>query len=292
VGAVAPKPRTGGWPPRPVRFLAAGAAALLLTALLVVVNFPYERVRGRIEQILSARLGAPVELGGVEGRLTPFGPAVLLRDVRTRTRGGSRVELSEVRLRPAWSLAWLRGVPALHLRASSPMGRARGVLRVESEPGFRGEIRDLRLEALATFGGALAELPLDGIADLEGNVRATADGPEGRVRIAARDGSIGVPGIPVALPFRSLEGVVRLGGDRLLEIADALAFDGPMLSGTVTGSVGRAPRLEQARLDLRAELRLREPGLAPALSAAGIRLDREGRGSVRITGTPARVGIR
>lgn len=291
MAASAPASRTAGRLRRPLALVAAALAGLLLTALFAAASFPYERFRGRLEALLAARLGAPVELGGVEGRLTPLGPALLLRELRIRTPDGARLEVSELRVRAAWSPAWLRGTPALHLDVASPLGSARGVLRLEAEPAFRGRIRGLRLEALPA-GSALGGLSLEGSADLEGSLRATASGPEGTVHVAAREGSVAVPGIPVALPFRTLEGVVRLGGDRLLEVAEPIAFEGPMVSGTVTGSVARAPRLEQARLDLRAELRLREPGLAPALAAAGVRADREGRASVRITGTPGRVGIR
>ena len=181
--------------------------------------------------------------------------------------------------------------PALHLRVASALGSARGVLLLDAKPAFRGRVRGLRLATLP-MGDALAGLSLEGTADLEGILRRTPAGPAGRLRIEAREGSIAVPGFPLALPFRSLRGVVAFGDGRGIEIVEPLAFEGPMISGTVTGSVGAAPRLAAARLDLRAELALREPGLAPALAAAGIRTDREGRASVRITGTPARVGIR
>ena len=63
------------------------------------------------------------------------------------------------------------------------------------------------------LSGVAPDLALDGIARADVDVRSGERGPEGRVELHAAEGSVGLPGLPVALPFQSLDAAATLGGE-------------------------------------------------------------------------------
>jgi type II secretion system protein N len=206
------------------------------------------------------------------------------------SRDDSVWRVDRARLRPAWSPAWLRGEVALAVDLAGPEGRVRGTLYAGSAPGFEGRVEDVVLASLP-LAGVVADLALDGTADAEIDLRSGDDGPQGSVALAAADGSIALPGMPVALPYAFLEGELELGGDALLRV-HRLVLDGPMISVEGEGTVGRGADVDRAALDVRVHVEVHEASVRPMIRNLGVRLDREGRGDARIGGTLSRPAVR
>jgi type II secretion system protein N len=269
--------------PRWLRWLGPPFAALVLVAFFVFLGFPWERVRDAVARAASAALGAEVRLAELRPALSLGGPAVAARGVSVAPPGGPTWRLDEVSLRPAWSLAWLRGRPALATDVRAPQGRLAGTFELGGEPGFDGRLEGVALAELP-LGDALPDLTLDGVADADVDVRATESGPTGSVRLAARDGSLALPGMPLALPYASLAADVELGGDAVARLS-RVALDGPMVALEGSGSVARGPSLADSPLDFELRVEVREPGARPAVESLGIRVGRDGKGSVRVRGS-------
>jgi hypothetical protein len=157
-------------------------------------------------------------------------------------------------------------------------------------PGFDGALREVSLEKLP-LDRFVPDLVLAGVADLEVDVRSGDAGPSGRLELAAHDGRIGVPGMPVDLPYATLEGRAELGGETRVRL-ERLHMDGPMLSFDADGTLGQGPSLESSPLDATVRVEVREPSVRPMVRNLGVRLDRDGRAEVRLAGTPARPVVR
>ena len=131
--------------------------------------------------------------------------------------------------------------------------------------------------------------PLEAVGNLDGRFDASIDfvlveaGPEGSVEFAATKGSVGLAKFPMDIPFETLSGELILGGEAFISI-ERLELDGPMLTASLTGNVLQAPNFANAPIRLEAELTA-EPNLRPAITRAGVRVDRQGKSKVRITGT-------
>jgi type II secretion system protein N len=271
--------------PRPLRLFGLPLAALLLIGFFVFLGFPWERVREAVERAASGASGARVAFAELSPGLSLGGPVLVARGVSIDARAGSAAwKLDEVRLRPAWSLAWLRGHPAVSADVRAPEGRLAGVFRIGPEPGFDGRVEDVALARLP-LGDAVPELALDGLASADVDLRAGGGaGPEGHVKLEVRDGSIALPGMPMALPFESLDADVELGGELLARLSD-VSFQGPMLALVGSGTIGAAASAADAPLDLQIQIEAREPAARPVLESLGIRLGRDGKGSARIGGS-------
>ena len=105
-----------------------------------------------------------------------------------------------------------------------------------SRPAARVRARELPLAALP--GGSLR-----GRADLDLDLEPGETGPEGSSGFDARDGALGLPGLPMPLPFTRLVGELRLGGEQLAELANTV-LEGPLVSARASGTLGRAARVE------------------------------------------------
>jgi hypothetical protein len=115
-------------------------------------------------------------------------------------------------------------------------------------------------------------------------------GLEGWVEFQIRDGSISLPGLTAPLPFESLTGAVSLGGDAYAKLT-SLSFEGPVASGSGSGKIGRAERLEQAPIGFEFQLDVK-PGFGRTVSAAGVKVNPGGDAVAKISGTVAKPKIR
>lgn len=271
----------GGRSPRISTILLAG---VLLTATFMLLRFPYERLADRLAAAVEARSGARVQLGSVSLGLVRWGPGLRADGARIQLPSGSRVDLESLGVRPALSLSWLAGRPALATELVGPQGRARGVVTLGTGGGFRGRLEDVVLGQLPPelLSGPFQ---LDGVADIDVDLAGGEQGSEGRVVFEAREGILQHPQLPLPMPFQKLDGEIELGGDAMATI-HRLGLESPLASGKAKGTIGRAARFELAPLDLDLELTVSGP-IRGSLAAQGVKVGRDGELRMSVMGTPA-----
>lgn len=269
--------------PRWVRTRAIPLGATLLTLLFVVAGFPFDRLAPSVAARASQGLGAQVSIASVGPSLSLLGPGVRATGISVAWPDGSQLRLDSLRVRPAWSFAWLRGRPALALRLGAPLGQLNGTLTLGSEPGFDGALHELELAKLP-LQSLLPGASIDGKASGDLDVTTGPNGARGYFHLEARDGSVGLPHLPVALPYTTLRTDVRLTDAALAEIS-SLELDGPLLSVRVSGSIGRASLLAAAPLNLTVRIQAKDKSVAPYLASNGLRMAADGSAELRITGT-------
>jgi type II secretion system protein N len=271
-----------------VRFVAIPLAGVLLFLCFLHLGFPYDRIADRLAARLGEATRSQVRIQAVSSGLSLAGPGLEATGVTFIGNDGARFDLERVFLRPAWSLAWLRGDPAVHVDATSLLGAAQGVATLR-RPGFTGRLLAIdlaRLPLAAVYPGTT----LRGEAELELDLAQGDAGPEGSARITARDGVFSLPALPGPLPFTSFEAQLRFGGESFAQLSDA-TFTGPLLSARASGSLARAERPFEAPLALELELSP-QPALRHALQTAGISLGPDGKAKLQVAGTPAHPTIR
>jgi hypothetical protein len=193
-------------------------------------------------------------------------------------------------IRPAWSMSWLAGDPALHVELESPAGIAQGTLHWNGVTSWAGTLRDARPE-LSPISDWIPTGRIEGLLDATLDVSMTELGPEGTVEFNVRDGSLFMPGLPTApLKFESLTGEVSIGGDAYAKLV-SLRFDGPFATGTGSGKIGRAARLDQAPIDFEFDFVV-QPEPARAVNASGVPVQPGGEALAKISGTVAKPKIR
>ncbi len=271
--------------PRPLVWLGVPLLALALIATFMVMRFPYPLLRDFLVEEVRGATGVDLAIQELGPSFGLGGPAVRATNVRATWLSGESVELDHLKLRPAWSLAWLRGNPAIHADFAGPLGAASGTLTMGDAPGWDGDLEQVdagRLPLATFFDGASLEGRVD--ADVDLAVPAGA-APEGSVTFEASEGSLALPGFPMALPYEQLRGDLVFGGETYLQV-NSLELQGPLISGTATGTVGNARRFDSAPIRIEAELSA-QPAMRAALQGAGIRIGRDGKAQVSISGTPA-----
>lgn len=276
--------------PRPIGCLGIAVFCGLLTAIFVFQMLPYDRFRPALTQQLTLATGARVEIGSLGAGLGLGGPALVAREVRLSWPGEpTPVELSQVRVRPAWTFSWLKGEPAAHVDVRGPLGRVAGTVWPGS-PGFDGRLEQIDLTALPTGLSGGKPLPLTGTLDAELDLASLNGQIAGDASLEATDGAIALGELPVAIPFGRLTGEIERAEDGATALRD-IALTGPMLSFDAAGSVGGGP-LERAPLDITIELRDVDPSLISLLTPLGIRLDPSGSGTLKLSGTLSRPILR
>jgi type II secretion system protein N len=261
--------------------LLLAGAALALTSLFVLILFPYGNYRAWVEAGLAAGSGARVSVADAGGSFGLSGPALRLSGISMAYPDGLRLELDEVRVRPALSFSWLSGDPALHLEARGEVGELSGTCWLGERPGFDGSIEALQLEALPLTRYAEG-LSLSGLADLEIDLRAEAGTLSGDVELDARDGSVAFPPYGVPVPFAHAYAEASLSAEGVS--IETLSLEDEGLRVEAEGSIGPGAR---GALDLRAELEVSDPALRSLVGQA-VPLNGEGRGAVRLAGSLAR----
>lgn len=265
------------------------AAALVLVSFFIFLGFPYDRLASRLEGEISRALGVHVTIGELVPRVMLFGPGLEARGVRAELRSGQVVDVPRAVLRPAWSLSWLSGDPAVFTDVESSMGKARGTLTLGDGRGFSGDLVEVDLASLP-FSTWLATSTLEGRGTIALDVAIGEEGPEGTLTFEAQDGSLAFADLPIAVPYTRLRGDVVLGGESFLEVR-SMELEGPMLSANGKGRVARSPALATAPLDFELSLSA-QPEIRPALEAAGLRSGRNGAMRLRVGGTPSRPVVR
>lgn len=285
MAATAPSPGL----PRSAKTLGIPLAGVLLILFFIYLGFPYDRLAEFISAELGREAGIRVAIQKVEPHLQLAGPGFQATGVDARWENGQELQLDRALLRPAWSLSWFRGSPALHLELAGPAGEAVGRLTLNGAGAWKGELR----------GADLSALPLSALwpgADLEGSIEASMDlrleeeGPVGTVVFEARDGSLATADLPMALPFERIQGDLAFGGEAFATI-QSLRLEGPLLTAEVTGAVGKAPQFSAAPLALTVRLDV-NPSIQSLFQSAGVRVARDGSSRLRISGTPARPLVR
>ena len=265
-----------------VRFGAIPAAGLALILFFIFLGFPYAQLADTLATRLSRQSGVELAMVSLGPHVAVRGPGLEAPGVSLRLASGDEIHLDRARVRPAWSLSWFRGAPAVHAVLEGPLGEADGVFTLGSVGAWRGELRQIEL----------AELPLSDLwpgFDAEGTVDASLDlklsdrGVEGWVAFEAFEGSLTLPEIPVAVPFDRIEGAFALGGESILDL-ETLHLDGPLLRAEVTGRIDQASNLNSAALNLVVEIDS-EPGIRSLLESAGLRIGRDGKARLRVGGT-------
>jgi type II secretion system protein N len=223
-----------------------------------------------------------IDFEDIGASLQLVAPGIEATGVRATLSDGSSYRIERAMLRPAWSLAWFRGTPAVYAEIESELGGAAGTLLLGEAGGWSGELSQVAV-------GRIPIPPLEAVGNIDGRLDATIDlvlaeaGPEGSIEFAATEGSVGLAKFPIDIPFETLSGELIFGGEAFISI-ERLELDGPLLTASLTGNVLQAASFAQAPMRLEAELTA-EPNLRTAITNAGVRVDREGRSKVRITGT-------
>jgi type II secretion system protein N len=266
----------------PARTGIIALGCVLLTLFLIYRGFPYERLGESLARSLSLSTRSRVTIQELRPRLQLAGPGVEITGVHVITADGTRWSIDQARLRPAWSLSWLRLEPAFHTRIEVPGGLAEGILTLTEPAAWQGRLSEVdlaRLPFASLWPGAAFSGTLEGRIDLHGS----PSGPDGIVRLEATGGTLSLPGIDAAIPFDQLTAALKLGDDFLFRI-QSLRIQSPLFSATVKGSVLRGRSIAEAAVDLQIQLTVQHV-LRPAFKDAKIRVSPDGRATMRIGGT-------
>jgi type II secretion system protein N len=275
--------------PRSFFVVGIPVAGIVLVAFFIYLGFPYEKLGDRIATEIQRSSGVRIDFEDIGASLQLVAPGIEASGVRATLNDGRSYRVERAMLRPAWSFAWFRGTPAIYAEIESELGNAAGTLFLGDAGGWSGELSQVAV-------GRIPIPPLEAAGNLDGRFDATIDlalgeaGPEGSLEFSASEGSVGLAKFPVDIPFETLSGELIFGGENLLSI-ERLELAGPMLDASLTGKVLQAPSFAEAPIRLEAKLTA-EANLRPAIVDAGVRVDREGKSTVRITGTVASPMVR
>jgi type II secretion system protein N len=266
------------------RGVLVAVACTLLTAFFFALRFPYDRFREPLVALLGAASGAEVQVGALSGGLGLGGITLVAAPTTLLWPSGARLELSRVALRPAWSLSWLRGQPALHVDLRAPAGRLAGTVWPGEPASFDGGVHELALEQLPSELLAAAEgFALTGRLDADAELSLAGGALAGELTLDVREGALAAPGSPISIPFERLQAELGLESGSL-RIASA-SLSGPMVEGSAEGQLGLAGSLADAPLDVQLELRVADPSFRGVLAPLGVRLDGEGRTRLHLQGS-------
>jgi type II secretion system protein N len=274
---------------QPLKGAGIALAGAALIAGFIVAGFPYDRLGEYIEAEVQQATGVALTIGTLEPSLGFAGLGLRANGLSLRWPEGELLTLDTARLRPAWSLSWLRGVPAIRAQLAGPLGEADGTLSLNGFGAWNGDFHDLDLAGLP-IESVWPDAALEGSAEASVDLRMGDAGLEGRVTFEAHDGTVVLPTLPMALPYDGLSGDIEFGGD-VLATVKSLDLAGPLLSAEVTGTVGHAPVFANAPLSLSVVVRA-QPGVRPLLEAAGLRVKPDGSARVIISGTTSNPVVR
>jgi type II secretion system protein N len=249
---------------------------LFCLVLFVLVRFPYDTFRGRLEGAMSSLAGRPVALGHISSSL-PFG--LKIEGVSIDENPFAR----ELKIRPGL-ISLLSGRLDLNMAALFPSGSLAGSVRTPLDAAFESLRVSARMDDLDSQvfqslfpSGTGLRGPITGTFELS-RPNASFREMEGRADIVWKDGYLPIPHSHLSLPLPvdgiqftmlEVESVMEKGLVTLERVE--LAGD---ISGTVTGSVRIMEPLSRSRLNLTGEIGL-PPDLALLLgSQAGSSTER------------------
>jgi len=275
--------------PRALLVVGVPLAGIFLVSLFIYLGFPYDKLGERIKSETSRTGAVRIDFQDVGPSLHLAGPGIEATGVRATLSNGDTFRLERAMLRPAWSLAWFRGAPAVYAEIESEAGNAAGTVILGGSGGYCGDLEgvDIGKLPLAQFEHMGT---LDGLLDASVDLSLGEQGPLGSVTFEARDGSIGLADFPMQLPFETLSGELIFGQDAYVAVK-RLDLEGPMLSAGVTGNVLQAASFSEAPLELEIEIEAK-PAISSEIRRAGIRIGRNGKAKARITGTVAKPSVR
>jgi hypothetical protein len=256
---------------------------------LTLAFLPASALEGPVVRRLEAATGARVSLAQIQlgfGGLLPFGE---LHDVELRWSDGTQIDVARLRATPVPSLAWLRGVPDVHVTLDSSAGGFEGRLSAER---VKGQTKGFDLSKLPRRWLGESGAPVEGPVDAQLDLTRHADQWSGSVSFAGRKGVLALAGAPVSLPYETLAGALDVDEIGALRLSH-FALTGPLATGNASGTVqpGYAGPATGA-VDLTVDVQRVDPAFVPTLIQAGIPLDPAGTGRLRVTGTPDRPTIR
>jgi type II secretion system protein N len=267
---------------QPLKGAGIALAGAALIAGFIVAGFPYDRLGEYIEAEVQQATGVALAIGTLEPSLGFAGLGLQASDLSLRWPEGELLSLDSARLRPAWSLSWLRGAPAIRAHLAGPLGEADGTITLNGFGAWNGDFHDLDLAGLP-IESVWPDTALEGSAEAFVDLRMGDSGLEGHVTFEAQDGAVVLPGLPVALPYDGLSGDIEFGGDAFAAVK-SLNLAGPLVNAEVIGTVGHAPVLANAPLALSVVLKS-QPGVRPLLESAGLRVKPDGSARVTVSGT-------
>lgn len=273
-----------------LRGMAIGVGCLLLIVFFAVLQFPWERLRPSAIVLLERGTGAQVELADLAMGWSWTGPTMTTEGLVLTWPGMDPLRVDAAELGPALSFSWLSGEPALTVDLALAGGTIRGTVWPLGEIGFDGDFAGLLGSALPLPPGT-DTLPLDGVLSGEADLRRRAGVWQGDLRLAGEDGSLLLPGVPIAIPFDQVEIEVHLDEGGAITIHQ-VRLDGPMASFDASGTIGAGASLELAPLALDVDLRGVASALQDSLRSQGIPLDGSGNGRATISGSLSRPILR
>lgn len=275
--------------PRSLLTVGVPIAGVLLIAFFMIKDFRYDLIGDRIASELEQSAGIRMSIGSLEPTLQLAGPALEGRDIRATLADGTALEIERALVRPAWSLSWLAGDPLLHVELDSQIGSAAGTTGWGSARSWNGSLWNVDLQS-PLFRDLSARARLEGRLEAEVDLIRGESGLEGTIDLEILDAALNSPGLPLPLPFEALRGKLALGGSDPISI-ESLEFEGPVVAGSGSGTIGKAPSLALAPLSLDLQLTV-QPALSGAARSAGLRVDRNGEAKARVSGTIADPTIR
>jgi type II secretion system protein N len=278
--------------PRWLRIASWPIGGLLLVSFFVFLGFPYDLLAQRIGNQVERSTGMRVRIGELSPHIGLAGLGLAARDVLASPEGGRTISVQKLVVRPAWSLAWFRGVPAVHLDVTSEIGNGVGTITLGATGGWEGELEAVQLEYLPLE--MLESFNIDGVLDADVDLHAqdpeAGGGLLGDVDFDLRDGSLATDGLPVAVPFERLHGQLRFGGEKYL-IISGVELEGPMIAGTIEGEVGQGPSPDRQPVSVKIAYEVRDQSLAGMLSGMGS-TGPGGSSEISVTGTVAQPVVR
>jgi len=268
----------------PIGVLGTSLACVLLTLFFLFLGFPYDRLGQRLAAELSRSNGTQLSFQELGPYVSLAGLGFEATGAHIETADGIRLQLDRARLRPAWSLAWLRLRPAIHVDLEGPPGHVVGVVTLGGAPGFAGRLEAIDLAQLpkSLVGSGVA---MAGTVDAVVDLHTGSSGPQGNISLSAQEGSLGIPDLlPIAVPFDELSASLRLGDGAFLEL-DSFETQSPLFSAQASGTIADAPSLASAPLNLQVKIQT-DPAFASTLQGLGLRLSRDGKANLHIRGTP------
>ncbi len=264
-----------------------------LTALLLYVQFPTDKLKARIEAEFDAHLPAHLI---VDSARIAFGPALRLEGVAVQSVGGTSqhqlLEANRVILRPSL-LTLLGGAPRIDYKILLAGGSASGRLAFP-EAGAKGVKLTSRIEKVAMKRGALFKeltgLEMSGLlaGRLEAELGESLAASQGKLELEVSGGrivGIDLEALPIeAARFKRLKFECELGSRKLtLRRADISGGD---FNNKLSGVVELADDLMESKLHLRGTLGLSEY-LAKMEAAEGEQAPAKGGLAYVISGTLA-----
>jgi type II secretion system protein N len=255
-------------------------AAAALLGVLIAARFPYQRLLGPLLAGASAATGAQIEVGEVGLSLGWSGPRLVARDLRLSWPGAAALSLAAVRVRPAWSPAWLSGVPLWHVEATGDPGTFQGVVASDRVAGQWSAI-DVDALPWILLGSTP---PLHGRVSGEADLARQDGAWRGSAKLQGAGGSVDLPGLPVAIPFEALEAQLELGAE-LITLSSG-HIQGPLVTASIAGTADASSgAFSTWPLALEVAIEAIDPALREYLPPLGIQVSEDGRATVRVTGS-------